>query len=61
MHDGEEKYIKGFGGAGYRIDTIMDKEGVVGIIILKWFLRKQNGMTWTGLIWLRIGKGNGLL
>jgi hypothetical protein len=29
--------------------------------ILKWILRKSGGRVWTGLIWLRIGTGGGLL
>jgi hypothetical protein len=29
--------------------------GMVGIIILKWILVKQDGMVWTGFIFLRIG------
>jgi hypothetical protein len=34
--------------------------GVGGRIILKWVVRKWDGGT-TGLIWLRIGTGGGLL
>jgi hypothetical protein len=30
-------------------------------IILKRILEKRNGGEWTGLIWLRIGTGGGLL
>jgi hypothetical protein len=30
-------------------------------IILKWVFKKWNGETWIGLIWLRIGRGGGLL
>jgi hypothetical protein len=29
--------------------------------ILKWFYKKLDGETWTGLIWLRVGTGGGLL
>jgi hypothetical protein len=32
-----------------------------GRIILKWILKKWDGEAWTGLIWLRIGTGGGLL
>ena len=31
------------------------------IIILKWIFRKCDVGAWTGLIWLRIGTGGGLL
>jgi len=30
-------------------------------IILKWMLRKWDGVVWTVLIWLRIGPGGGHL
>jgi hypothetical protein len=29
-------------------------------IILKWLLRKQGGVVWTGVIWQRIGASRGL-
>jgi hypothetical protein len=35
--------------------------GVDGRIILKWILKKRYGEAWTGLSWLRIGTGGGLL
>jgi hypothetical protein len=31
------------------------------MIILKWIFRKWDVEVWTGLIWLRIGTGGGLL
>jgi hypothetical protein len=34
--------------------------GVDESVILKWILKKWDG-TWTGLSWLRIGAGGGLL
>jgi hypothetical protein len=30
-------------------------------IILKWGLERQNRVVWTGLIWLRMGTGGGLM
>jgi hypothetical protein len=30
------------------------EEGVCRWIILKWVLERQDGVVWTGLIWLRI-------
>jgi hypothetical protein len=35
--------------------------GVEGSIILNWIFKKWDGGTWTGLIWLRIVTGGGLL
>jgi hypothetical protein len=32
-----------------------------GGIVLKWIFKKWDGGAWTGLIWLRIGTGGGLL
>jgi hypothetical protein len=37
----------------------MESLGVDGMIILKWILKKLNGMAWTGLIWLREGTNEG--
>jgi hypothetical protein len=34
---------------------------VDGGIILKYIFKKWDGEAWTGLIWLRVGKGGGRL
>jgi hypothetical protein len=34
---------------------------VSGRIILRWILEMQDGVVWTGLIWLRIGTSGGPL
>jgi hypothetical protein len=34
---------------------------VGGRIILKWILESQDGVVWTGFIWLKIGTSEGLL
>jgi len=38
----------------------LENQGVDGRIILRWIFRKLDG-AWTGLIWLTIGTGGGLL
>jgi len=39
----------------------LEDPGVDERIILKWTLRKWDGVTWTVLIWLKIGTGGGHL
>jgi hypothetical protein len=40
----------------YLEDTVID-----GRIILRWIFRKWDVVEWTGLIWLRVGTGDGPL
>jgi hypothetical protein len=38
-----------------------EDQGIGGWTLLKWILKRQDGMVWIGLIWLRIGASGGLL
>ena len=60
MSGGEERCIQGFGEETRERDHL-DDPGVNGRIILKCFLKKWDGEASTGLIWLQIGTGGGLL
>jgi hypothetical protein len=52
----EEECIKDIGGKARKKD-----KDVREWIILKWILERHDGVAWTGLICLRIGKSGGLL
>ena len=39
----------------------LEDSDIDGRIILRWIFRKWDVGAWTGLIWLRIGTGGGLL
>jgi hypothetical protein len=51
----------GFGGGNLRERDHLEDLGVDGRIILRWIFRKWVSGARTGMIWLRIGIGGGLL
>jgi hypothetical protein len=51
----------GFWWGNLREGDHLEDLGVDGRIILKRIFKKWGGMAWPGLIWLRIGTGDGLL
>jgi hypothetical protein len=57
---GKREVLTGFWLGDLREGDHLGDPGVDGSIILKWILKKWGG-AWTGLSWLRIGTGGGLL
>jgi len=53
--------LTGFHWGGLRVRGHLEDLGVVDRIILKWVLKKWDGKARTGLIWLGIATGGGLL
>jgi len=51
----------GFGLGNLREKQHLEDPGIEGKIISRWIFRKWDGEAWTGLIWLRIRTGGGLL
>ena len=60
-YGGEERRIQDFGGRNLRERDHLGDPGVDGSIILRWILRKWEGVVGTGWSWLRIGTGGGRL
>jgi hypothetical protein len=58
---GEGEVHTGFLWGNLRKGGHLEDQGVDGRITLKCILEKWEGGAWTGLIWLRIGTGGGLL
>jgi hypothetical protein len=51
-----EEVHTGFCWGDLREGDHLEDPGVDRRIILKWIFKKRNGVAWTGLIWLRIGR-----
>jgi hypothetical protein len=57
----QERCLQGFGGENTRKRDHSEDPGVDGKRVSRWIFRKRVGKAWSGLIWLRIGTGGGLL
>jgi hypothetical protein len=57
---GKREVHTGFWWGNLREGDHLGDPGVDGRIILKWIFKTRDG-AWTGLSWLRIGRGGGLL
>ena len=58
---GRKEVYTGFWCGNLRESDHLEYPGVDGRIMLRWIVRKWDWEAWTGLIWLRIGTGGGLL
>jgi hypothetical protein len=57
---GKREVHTGFWWGDLREGDHLGDSGIDGRIILKWIFKKSDG-AWTGLSWLRIGTGGGIL
>jgi hypothetical protein len=58
---GEKRGLHKFWWGHLRERNVLEDPDVDGRIILRWIFRKLDLGAWTGLIWLRIGTGDGHL
>jgi len=61
MYRAKGEVHTGFWWGNLRERDHLEDAGIDGKMILRWIFRKWDGVTWTGLIWLRIGTGGGHL
>jgi hypothetical protein len=60
MNGGDKECIQDIGGKARR-KRPLGRPRHRWVTILKWILEREDGMVWTGSIWLRIGTNGGLL
>ena len=60
-YGGRERCAQGFGGGNLTERDHWGDKDIGGRIILRWILRKWEGVVATGWSWLRIGAGGGSL
>ena len=60
-YGGRERCAQGFGGGDLRERDHWEDQDVDGRIILRWILKKWEGVVRTGWSWLRTGTGGGRL
>jgi hypothetical protein len=61
IKSGKMKWEGHVAGKPERKRPIKRPKCICGWIILRWILEREDGVVWTGLVWLRIGTGGELL